>query len=72
MSAFHKIYLNLALLNDTASPEECNQMAEQLCKVKLLRERKSLYLNLPFSNCLEKPNITSETLHTIRVITQDQ
>jgi hypothetical protein len=47
MSASHKSYLSLALLNDTASPEKCNQMAQQLCKVKLLRDRNSLYLNLP-------------------------
>jgi hypothetical protein len=70
MSAFRKSYLSLTLSNDAASPEECNQMAWQLCEVKLLCERKSLYLNLPCSNCFEKPNTVSETLHTI--ITQDQ
>lgn len=70
VSAFRKSYLSLTLLNDTASPEECNQRARQLCEVNLLCERKPLYLNLPCSNCFEKPNITSETLHTI--ITRDQ
>lgn len=60
MSAFHKRYLNLTLLNDTASPEECDQMTRQLYMLKLLCERKSLYLNLPCSNCLENPNITSK------------
>ena len=70
MSAFCKSYLSLTLLNDTASPDDCNQMARQLCEVKLLCDRESLYLNLPCGCCFENPNIASETLLTI--ITQDQ
>jgi hypothetical protein len=46
MSAFHERYLSHTLIKDIPSTEECNQMTQQLWKVKLIYVRGSCCISI--------------------------